>query len=106
MGKWLVVGWLLVGGLMDLIKPFKNRGPVKPPFWKCGRRFSPPQHKGGGVHTMSTGPLLCCVSVCVRVISNQSTSNKSHVSDLSKLDTLLYKTHIKVLLLLRYQGLT
>ena len=39
---------------------------------------------------------VVCVSVCV--ISNQSTrKNPSYVSDLSELDTLLYKTHIKVL---------
>ena len=40
---------------------------------------------------------MFCVCVCLRVISNQSTSKKSHVSDLSKIDTLLRKTHIKVL---------
>ena len=44
-----------------------------------------------------------CHCLCVRVISNQSTSRKPrHVSALSKLDTLLYKTHSKVLLALRY----
>ena len=43
---------------------------------------------------------------CVFVISNQSTNKKTHyVSDLSKPDTLLHKTHIKVLLVPRYQGL-
>ena len=47
-----------------------------------------------------------CVSFRVCVISNQSTSKKTYVSDLSKLDTLLHKTHRKVLLVLRYQGLT
>ena len=36
------------------------------------------------------------VCVCVCVISNQSTS-KNHMSDLGKLDTMLHKTHIKVL---------
>ena len=52
--------------------------------------------------------LCVCVCVCVRacVISNQSTSKKPHLSDLSKLDALLHKIHIKVFLLLRYQGLT
>ena len=49
-----------------------------------------------------------CLSMCLRVcvISDQSTSKKSHVSDISKFDALLHKTHIKVLLVLRYQGLT
>ena len=38
------------------------------------------------------------VGVCVRVISNQSTSKKRHhVSDLSKLDALIHKTRIKAL---------
>ena len=41
------------------------------------------------------------------VISNQSASKKPHcMSDLSKLDTLLHKTHIKALLVLRNEGLT
>ena len=44
--------------------------------------------------------LYLCVCVCV--ISNQSTSKKPHyLSDLSKPDSLLHKTHIKVLLILR-----
>ena len=43
----------------------------------------------------------------VCVISNQSTSKKlHHVSDISRLDALLHKTHIKVLLALRNQGST
>ena len=51
----------------------------------------------------STGPWVCCVSLCV--ISNQSTSKKPHcVLDFSKLDALLHKTLIKFLML--YQGLT
>ena len=37
------------------------------------------------------------VCLCVCVISNQTTSKKLHVSDLSKLDALLHKTRIKVL---------
>ena len=38
---------------------------------------------------------MCCVFLYV--ISNQSTSKKPHyVSDLSKLDALLHKTHIRV----------
>ena len=49
----------------------------------------------------STGPWVCCVCLhvclCVCVISNQTTSKKLHVSDLSKLDALLHKTRIKVL---------
>ena len=49
---------------------------------------------------------VLCVCVCVYVISNQSTSKKSQVPDLSKLEALLHKTHIKVLLVMRYQGLT
>ena len=48
---------------------------------------------------------VLCVFVCV--ISNQSTNRKTHhVSDLSKLDTLLHKTHMKVFLAPRYQGST
>ena len=39
----------------------------------------------------------CALCVCVSVISNQSTSKKPHVPDLSKLDALLHETHIKVL---------
>ena len=31
------------------------------------------------------------------VMSNQGTSKKTHVSDLSKIDILLHKTHIKAL---------
>ena len=46
--------------------------------------------------------LCVCVCVCVCVISNQSISKKSHyVSDLSKVDALLRKIHIKVLLVIR-----
>ena len=46
-----------------------------------------------------------CVHVCVCVTSNQSTIKKPpYVSGLSKLDALLYKALIKVLLVLRYQG--
>ena len=41
---------------------------------------------------------VLCVFVCVCVISNQDTSKKHSVSDLSKSDALLHKTHIKVLL--------
>ena len=57
-------------------------------------------------------PGVCCVSlyVClcvfVCVISNQSSSEKLHVSDLSKIDSLLNQTHIKVVLIRKYQGLT
>ena len=48
-----------------------------------------------------------CVYVFVFVISSQVNSKKPHyVSDLSKLDTLLPKTQMKVLLVLTYQGLT
>ena len=49
-----------------------------------------------------------CVFVCVNVcaISNQSTSRKPYVSGLSKLDTLVHKTYIRVLLVLSYQSLT
>ena len=50
-------------------------------------------------------PLIVLCVLCV--ISNQSTSKKPHcVSDFSKLDVLLHETHIKILLVLRYQGLT
>ena len=42
--------------------------------------------------------VLCVFVVCLCMISNHSTSKKRHyVSQLSKLDTLLHKTHIKVL---------
>ena len=48
-----------------------------------------------------------CLCVCMCVISSQSTSKKQYyVSDLSKLDALLHKTHSRVLLVLRYRGLT
>ena len=49
---------------------------------------------------------VLCVCVCVYVTSNQSTSKKSQVPDLSKLEALLHKTRIKVLLVMRYQCLT
>ena len=41
--------------------------------------------------------VFVCVCLFVCVISNQSTSKKTHVSDFSKLDALLYKTRIKIL---------
>ena len=41
--------------------------------------------------------MCVCVCVCVCLILNQSTSKKPHVSDLSKLDTLLHETRITVL---------
>ena len=48
-----------------------------------------------------------CVCVCVCVMLNQSTSKKPHyVPDFRKLGALLHKTHIKVLLVLRYQDWT
>ena len=50
--------------------------------------------------------VLCCAVLWMCVISNQSTSKKPHVSDLSKRDVLLHKTHIKVLLVQTYQGAT
>ena len=50
--------------------------------------------------------VCACVCVYVCVISNESTSKKPYVLDLSKLDALLHKTHINVVLVLRYQGLT
>ena len=56
-----------------------------------------------------TAPWVCCVCLCVYLcmISNQSTHEKPHyVSGLSKPDTLLRKTQIQVLLVLRYQGST
>ena len=50
---------------------------------------------------------VVCFCVCVCVISNQSTTEKPHYTpDLSKIDTLLHKIDIKVLLVPRYQGLT
>ena len=62
------------------------------------------EHIPGGVNIYLYGcvslltPWLCCVSLCVcmfvSVIRSQSTSKKPHyVSDLSKPDTLLHKTH-------------
>ena len=39
------------------------------------------------------------MSLCVCVISNQSTSKNPHVPDINKLDTLLHKTHSNILLL-------
>ena len=51
--------------------------------------------------------LCMCVCVFVCMVSNQNTSKKPlYVSDLSKHDTLMHKTHIKVLLVRRYQGST
>ena len=73
------------------------------------------EHITGGVTTYLYGCItlltskcaLClCVLVSMCVISNQSTSKKPYVLDLSKHDALLHKTHSKVLLVLRYQGLT
>ena len=54
--------------------------------------------------------LRVCVYVCVcscekDILNQQSTSNKPHVSDLSKLDALLQKTHSKVVLVLQYKVL-
>ena len=50
---------------------------------------------------------VMCLCVCLRVRSNQNAIKKPHcVSDLSKLDALLHKTHIKVILVLRYQILS
>ena len=50
---------------------------------------------------------VLCIFVCVCMISNQSTSKKpDYVSDLSKFDALLHRTHIKIILVLRYQGST
>ena len=47
--------------------------------------------------------ILC---LCMCVISNQSTSKKTYyLSDLSKLDSLMHKTHSKVLLVLWYYGI-
>ena len=45
-----------------------------------------------------------CIYVCV--ISNQSTSKKTHLSDLSKLDILLHNKQCKVALVLTYQRST
>ena len=48
---------------------------------------------------------VMCVLVCLRMCVISIQSEKPHyVSDLSKVDALLHKTHIKVLLVLRYQG--
>ena len=46
-----------------------------------------------------------CVCSCVCNIKSDTSKKPYYVSDLSKLDALLHKTH-KVLLLQRYQGLT
>ena len=56
---------------------------------------------------LSVKCVFVCMCVFVCVISNQSTSKKPYyVSVLSKPDTLFHKTHSKVLLVLRYKGLT
>ena len=50
---------------------------------------------------------VCCVYLFVCMISNQCWQKLCHLSQTcSKLDTLLCKTHSKVLLVLRYQALT
>ena len=52
---------------------------------------------------------VLCVFMCVRARVCDIKSGyqqKKHVSDLSKLDVLLLKLHIKVLLVLRCQGST
>ena len=49
--------------------------------------------------------VFACVCVNVCVMSNHSPAKTTCV-DLSKLDALLHKTHIKVLLLQMYQGST
>ena len=51
---------------------------------------------------------LSVLCVCVCVISNQSTSKKKthYVSELSKIDALWPKIHIKILLVLKFQGWT
>ena len=52
------------------------------------------------------GAVCLCLCVCMFVISHRGTYKEpQYVSDLSKLDTLLHKTHIKVLLVQMYQGL-
>ena len=70
-----------------------------------------PAHITGGVNIYWYGcvSLLapkCAACVYACVISNQSTIKNHLVSDLSKLEVLLLKTHIKVLLVLRYQSST
>ena len=70
------------------------------------------EYMAGGVNIYLYGcvsllVLECAVYVCVYVciISNQSTSKKPcYVSDLNKFNALLYKTHSKLVLVLRYQG--
>ena len=72
------------------------------------------EHITGGVNiylyrcvSLLVPECVVCVGLCVCVLLSQSTGRKSHyVSDLSKLDALLHKTHIKVFLVLRYQGST
>ena len=56
---------------------------------------------------MDVSVCVCVFFFSVCVILNQSTRKESDdVSDVSKSHTLLHKTHIKVLLVLRHQGLT
>ena len=70
------------------------------------------EHITGGVNiylygcvSLMTPEFALCLSLCVCVILNQSTSKKSHyVSGLNKRNTLLHTTYNKVLLVLRYQG--
>ena len=66
--------------------------------WLYGMEFFINQQAIVLVHwPQSVQCVYLCLCVCV--ISNQNTSEKLHyVSDRSKLDTLLHKTHIKVLL--------
>ena len=46
---------------------------------------------------------LCVYVRCVFVISNKSTSKTPHVSGLSKVDTLLHKTHSNVVMILKFK---
>ena len=65
-------------------------------------------YMGGSVYWPMS---VLCVFVCVRVFvcvwyQIRVPAGNHIVSDLSKLDALLYKTHTKVLMVLRFQGLT
>ena len=54
----------------------------------------------------STGPWVCCVFVCVCYQIRAPPKKPHYVSELSKLDALLPKIHIKILLVLKFQGWT
>ena len=84
-------------------------------LWKVNFWYSCYEHITGGadiylygcVSLLAHECVVCvCVCLCVCMISNQSTSKKRHMSEISKLDSLLHKTRNKVLPIIRCQSLT